>query len=711
MNKFSIIENSHNCERVSTEARCAPLRTFSVMIRGTFIVKCIFMAFFYAVIFQGAIFHVDAQEVFTAQKYKEIADSYRVQKNKLSAVEYYKKSLNQNKEFVPSLISIGSLMREFGAYDESRRYLVSANKLDPTDRAVLLELIKTMIAMDNIPEAEKLLKKAFEISPQEPDFEYIQARLYVIKNQFYLAERKLTQIVKNNPGHVDSFIALGDLYLREKRFKQAQEAYERVRLIDSENPQVYIGLFQLKFASTMNHEGDEIFQKNMDVSVFSDAVEYLLNAKEFDNDYVPANLLLGKIYAMANECEKARPYLESVLKINPGHQVAQYFLGYCFPKKNLDMYKSLLAENQNNDILGYSYERNLIKHSERRENQALLDTAREHHAFGLGLFKSHMTHHGVFEMNWARYLYPSFIPAHKELLQHYRSKKDFVKMADELSFLRKVTGEVKYQDMYEMLVEGRKEKLYYREKIYRPEEYKTPTPVFVFHFLPENYLGDFPDAGEALAEKLNFALEETGRIYVLSGSQRDEVSQALKPGKKSARGIYYNAANGKIVLNYMKKIAVNKEGVTSPQYIRYAVTGKYKETGDGLSVNAEIIDLETGISFAPFYVKSTGRGYIRDIVTKLADHVHDNIPYHGRIIKISSNGVIINLGEREGVNKESKIGVYRDGEKIADLQVDVLDMDILWAKPKNHTDIYRIQPGDLIKINNAPKPKLNETKK
>ncbi|MDH4261827.1 MAG: tetratricopeptide repeat protein [Spirochaetia bacterium] len=661
--------------------------------------KIIYFLFLFLFIFFDRNVLIYAQEVFTAQKYKEIGDSYRVQKNKLSAVEYYKKSLNKNKEFVPALISIGTLMREFGSYNESKKYLSQANKLDPSNRSVLLELIKTTLAMDNISEAESLLKTAFEISPQEPDFEYLQARIFIVKNQFYLAEHRLTQIVKNNPGHIDSFIALGDLYLREKRYKQAQEAYERVRLIDSENPQVYIGLFQIQFASTLAKEREEILKNNIDISAFREAIEYLLNAKEFDNDYIPANLILGKIYALANECDKAQSYLESVLKINPEHQIAQYYMGYCFPKKNLNMYKLLLSENQNNDILNYSYERNLIKYSERRENQQLLDMARIHYGYGMSLFKSHMTHHGVFEMNWARYLYPTFVPAHNELLQHYRSKKDFVKMAEELGFLRKVTGEVKYQDMYEMLVEGRKEKLYYREKIYRPEEYKTPTPVFVFHFTPENFLGDYPDAGEAISEKLTFAMEEIGRIQVLSGSQRDEVSLALNLNKKKIRGLYYNAENGKIVLNYMKKTMVNKtEGITDSHYVRYAITGKYKEVGEGLEVSTEIIDLETGISFAPFRVKSSGRGYIRDIVTKLAQHIHDNMPYHGRIIKISSNGVIINLGEREGVTKKSKIGVYRDKEKIADLQVDLLDMDVMWAKPKNHTDIYRIQTGDLIKV-------------
>ncbi|MDH4200240.1 MAG: tetratricopeptide repeat protein [Spirochaetia bacterium] len=661
--------------------------------------KIIIFSFFLSSIF---IVKLSGEAQLTAQKFKDMADAYRVQKNKLSAVEYYKKSLQKNSQFVPTLVAIGTLMREFGSYPESKEYLQKARKLDPNDKNSLLELIKTEIVMGDIAGSEELLKKGLEQFPQEPDFDFLQAKIYLVKSQYYLAEKKLTHVIRNNPGHLDSHITLGDLYLREKRYQQSRDEFEKARLIDPENPLVFTGLFSVNFESVLDSEGSEIFQKNSDMSIFSDSIDYLLNAKEYDNDYIPANLLLGKIYAQGNKCEKAKQYLDSVLKINPDHIIARYYLGYCFPSKYLEMYRDILDKNQNNEILRYSYERNLYIYSPRRENKYLLDMARVHYDQGSGLFKTHMTNQGVYEMAWAAFLYPSFISAHKELLDHYRNIRDYVKMGDEMKFLKQVTGEVKYQDMYEMLVEKRKEKLHYREKIYRPEEYKTPTPVFVFHFMPGNFLGDFPDAGEALAEKLVFALQETGRVQVLSGSQREEIFKKLIIKDGFGKGIYYNAISGKRVLDYMRQ---NFTGDSN--YIRYAITGSYQEIAEGLDVKAEIIDLETGISFAPFHVKSAGRGFVRDIATKLADHIYQNIPFHGQIIKISSNGVIINLGEREGIIRDTILGVYRDGEKTAELGISTLDTDILWAKSENFMDIYKMQPGDLIKIEKPQKKNAN----
>jgi tetratricopeptide (TPR) repeat protein len=561
----------------------------------------------------------------------------------------------------------------------------------------LQELILTEMDRGDIKSAENFLKKAIEASPQNPDFDYLMARMFIIKNQFYLAEKKLNQVIKNNPSHINSLIALGELNLMEKHYDLAYRSFEKARLINSENPDVFIGLFKVSFYETIEKNGSDFNNAPDKINVFKDSINFLLNALEYDAQYVPANLLLGKIYTKFGECGKAKDYLEKVLKVSGDHNIARYYLGLCNPQENFENYKNLLAKNQNNEVIRYSYERNLAKYSQRRENKQLLEMAREHYEYGKGLFKSHLTHHGVFEMNWAAYLYPSFVDAHKELYQYYRSKKDYIKMANELNFLRKVTEDVTYQDLFEMLIEERKGKLYYREKIYRPEELKTPTPLYIFHFYPEDFLGNFPDAGEAISEKLHFALGETGRVKTLTGSQKAQLMSEVNSGVKGKSGVFYSSFLGKQILSYMQNIFTAETGYEN-EYVRYAVTGSYREMPDGLSVNAEIIDLETGITYAPFKSKAAGRGYIRDIVTKLGDHIYKNIPFQGQILKISNNGVIVNLGEREGILKDTVLGVYRNGKKLLELEITVLDMDILWANPVKFSDIYRLQPGDKIRI-------------
>lgn len=634
----------------------------------------------------------------SAHYYKEMADSERLQKNRLLAIDYYKKSLQENPDFVPSLIALGALLRQIGSLEDSRSYLQRAYDLDSRNKSILLELARTSIEQNDIPFSDTILEEGVAVSPHDPDLNYLQAILHIQRGRIYLAQMKIEGILKNYPSHAPSLIALGDIYLQQRRYAPAAELFEKARLADPENPDVFISMARVSFERILDENRDELFSRKADVALFDQPVLYLTNAKEFDNDYVPANLLLGKLYAISNRCDLAAQYFANVLEINKNHLTALYYQGICDPKENIELYYKLLEKNQNNEVLRYSLENNLILYSQRRENQKLMELAQEHYDHAQSLFKANMNHRAVFEMNWARYLYPSYLPVHKDLFEYHRSKRDFVQMAQELDYLRRETGDVYYQDLYEVYVEKRKEKLYYREGIMNPLEIKTLTPLYVFRFKPENFLGDYPDAGNAIAQKLVFALENMGRISVMSGTQRNQIFKQLYNPDLTGDGLYYNAASGRLVKEYYKKVLADQSNAPGDAYLRYVIDGSYREIPGGLEVTAYVVDLETGITMHPFKMRASGRGHIRDIVLLLADHIYENIPFHGKIIKVTGNGVIVNLGLREGITEETRLGVYRDGLKLTELSVDILDTDILWAKPQEFTDIYSVQPGDLIFI-------------
>ncbi len=677
-------------------------RTFTLRIRWVYWVTVALLLFSFFRI--GKLY----PEGRSAHYYKEMADRERQQKNRLKAIDFYKKSLQENPDFVPSLIALGALLREIGSLDDSRNYLQRAYDLDSKNKTVLLELSRTLIEQNDIRLSEKILEEGVSISAHDPDLNFLQAQLHINEGRIYLAQMKIENILKNYPNHAPSLIALGDIYLQQKRFALANQVFEKARLADPENPDVFISMARVSFERILDEARDDLYGREADVVLFDKPILYLSNAKEFDNDYVPANLLLGKIYAMSNRCDLASKYFANVLEINKNHLNALYYQGICRPRENIDLYYQLLEKNQNNEVLRYSLENNLILYSERRENQKLMELAQEHYDHAQSLFKANMNHRAVFEMNWARYLYPSYLPVHKALFDYYRSKRDFVKMAHELDYLRRETDDVYYQDLYEVYIEKRKEKLYYREGIADPIEIKTLTPLYVFRFKPENFLGDYPDAGKAVAQKLVFALQDMGRINVLSGAQRKEISSQLYDPNRAGQGLYYNAASGKQVKEYYKKVLADKPNAPSDAYLRYVIDGSYREIPGGLEVMAHIVDLETGITMFPFKMRASGRGHIRDIVLLLADHIYEHIPFHGKIVKVTGNGVIVNLGFREGISKETKLGVYRDGVKLTDLSVDILDTDILWAKPEVFTDIYRVQPGDLIFIEKETEPEIEK---
>lgn len=639
-----------------------------------------------------------AQEGYSAHYYKSRADAERTQKNRLLAIEFYKKSLGKNPDFVPSLTALGSILREIGALDDSRFYLERAYELNASNKEVLLELAATALEQNDLKFSEKIIREGLKLSPDDPDLGYLQAEIHLRNNRIHLARQKILWVLKSYPAHPGSLVALGNVYLAQNRYKEAKEAFTKARLAQPERPDIFIAMAAVSFAHILEREGEEIFNNPVNYDLFREPENYLINAREYDSHYVAANLFLGKIYAITNRCKEAIKYFKFVLEINRNHLGAHYMLGYCDPAGSIKDYQALLKRNQNNEILRFALENNLTQHAPRRENQMLLELAKEHYRHARNLMKVNMNHKANFEMNWARYLYPSYIPVHKELLQYYRIRRDFVKIGEELDYLRKMTGDILYQDLYEVFIEKRKEKLYYREGIMNPQEHKTLTPLYVFRFRPENFLGNYPDAGDAIARKLIFALQTKGRMNILTGLQRREIQERLRDDSFFGHGLYYNARSGRIVKEYYHKELGNKEQAPARKYMRYVIEGTYRELPRGLEVSAHIIDLETGIAMAPLRMRAVGRGYIRDIVLMLSDHIYRNIPFHGEIIKVSNNGVIVNLGAREGVEVGAPLGVYRNGEKLLELKVDILDTDILWAKAEDLTDIYRVQPGDLILI-------------
>ncbi|MES0489444.1 MAG: tetratricopeptide repeat protein [Leptospirales bacterium] len=649
----------------------------------------------------GGPFGIVAQEQFNAPYYKVKGDEAVASKNKMEAIRLYNKSLSINPDYVPALISLGKLLRQIDSLSESRSRLQRARKLEEKNIEVITELGKTALKQLDLVYCQEMVKAGLAIAPYHSDLEYLQSEIYIKQQRLYLAQKKLVQILRNNPGHAPSYLALGRIYTHQRRFDKAREAFERARVIDPENPQVFIDMALNSFQKVILEKGESVYVASSggNHKRFSEAIGLLKNAIEYDPNMVEANLLLGKIYAVYGECETGKGYFEQVLRQNQNHLVASYLLGFCNPKENIKKYRTMLNDNQNHEILRYSLEKKLFLPPARRENYLLLERAREHYNYGKSLFRANLHKKAIFEISWARYLYPSFIPAHKELYLYYRSKKDFVKMADELDYLRRVTDEKEYQDMYEMMVNKRREKLYYRDGIVRPREHKTPTPIYVFWFRPENILADYPDAGAAIAEKLTFALDSLGRVNMLSPRERMTIAGKIKETSATyGNGLVYNSATGKALWQFYRTELVDNDNAPSRDYVRYVIDGVYKELPDGIEVTAYLVDLETGKKIKTFKMSASGRGYIRDIVLSLAKKIYANIRFHGKIIKLTDNGVVINMGTRDGINKKTRLGVYRDDQKLMELEVKILDKDILWAKPESKMDIYRLQPGDIIKL-------------
>ena len=88
---------------------------------------------------------------------------------------------------------------------------------------------------------------------------------------------------------------------------------------------------------------------------------------------------------------------------------------------------------------------------------------------------------------------------------------------------------------------------------------------------------------------------------------------------------------------------------------------------------------------------------------QLANFAYENIPYSGKILKISGSGAVVNLGLRDGINIATKLFVKRQSNQITELKVVKLEKDIFWGEPLETDDVYLIQPGDEVIVSKKKK--------
>ena len=640
-----------------------------------------------------------------AALYKERGDTEYIQKQFPIAIDFYKKAIAKNPNYLPALISLGRLLRETDSLKNSKFYLKKAYKIAPKNKEVLVELAKTYFDQKDFVASKKIVNKGIQLYPYNPDLNYLKSKVYLLHNKKYLAEKKLKKNLRSNPNHIPSYILLSDIYTQKGNYTKAINFLKMSHLIEPDNTDILVHIARAKLLRSVRELDSLLYDDPITIKAFSEAIHDLESVKNFDYYHLTSNLLLGKIYSLTKNCNNAMPYLEAVLKNNPSHFEAQYYQGYCNPKTSLKIYPTLLANNSNDEILRYHLQKNLLHFTRRRESPNIMRFVEEHYSKGKQLSTLNQETQAFQEFKWASYLFPGHLKTNKELIRYYRTKSDFRYLTKTLQFLKDRTRGTKYQDMYEQLVQERRNKIFYRARIPFPEKVRTPTPLFVFYFKPENPFGTYPDAGRAIAHKLSFALSEMGRVRILPEDELNEIYKKITKKKFFGLGGYHNASLAKEVKycfdHYLKMLKVNQnirnKASFGKQSLRYIIRGSYQKIAQGIRVTMEIVDLNTGLNIYRTKAQAEGLSYLNHLAVQLSNKIYDHIPYYGRVLAIKNEKVLINLGKRDGLQKKTRLLATKNGAVIVELEVVDVDTDLSWVKATNDSyNIFRLQPGDLV---------------
>jgi tetratricopeptide (TPR) repeat protein len=122
--------------------------------------------------------------------------------------------------------NMGLLEAELGERQASERHLRSALELDPTMAQAAYNL--AMLLPDKRQrEAQKLLRQAVDLAPQDPRYAYALAFHLQQHGAADEAVERLVGVVEHHPQYGDAYLLLGDLLERRGESRAAQALYAR----------------------------------------------------------------------------------------------------------------------------------------------------------------------------------------------------------------------------------------------------------------------------------------------------------------------------------------------------------------------------------------------------------------------------------------------------------------------------------------------------
>ncbi|RME90307.1 MAG: hypothetical protein D6767_07055, partial [Candidatus Hydrogenedentota bacterium] len=510
-----------------------------------------------------------------AAYYKSQGDFQVAQRNPLKALELYKKALQINPDYVPALLAIGklyrnlgalksasqnlhralsksgpdasvllemgSVYRQLGALQKSLEALKQAHRLSKKNTEIMAQLALTYLELGNLKKARDWISKGKKEKPDSPQFRLLLARTYLMEGRPRRAKRILQIVLKSNPRNFEANLLLALILNVQGKTKKALMYAKKAVSIQPQSPRTHYVLASILLEQKLRKLRQNLsrFPKEED---FLNIIETLENARGYDESYIPALSLMAKVYLLLPQgCQKAKDSIESILSINPNHYVGRYLKGFCQKKHIPEVYSTMLNERPNDEITRQRLEASLWN---QQLKELLLQQAHFHYARGISLSHAHRTDSAVYEFFTTLHLFPSHKGAHKHLAEYYRTLGDFISLQKELEFLRNITKNVTYTDRIEQIIRARKKKIYYTENLRNIENLKTPTPVFLMYGRPTNLLGNYPDAGEAFAEKLHLAIRLKSKIAVFSFPVWKKVMQQIQNFPHVGYGGYYSGETG-----------------------------------------------------------------------------------------------------------------------------------------------------------------------
>jgi len=186
----------------------------------------------------------EEEQIQNAMYYYKIGLSYLNSGNNSQALYYLSKAYSIDPNNPEILNALGIAYSTVGEYERAKEFLLKAIKKDP-DRAETYTNLGTILAK------EKQYEKAlwyFQKAVENPSYMkkdlvfYNIALIYKQMGNLKLYEENLKKAISYNSFLLPAYIALGDFYIQQKKYKKALTVYLTAKDKGLISPYIYLGL-------------------------------------------------------------------------------------------------------------------------------------------------------------------------------------------------------------------------------------------------------------------------------------------------------------------------------------------------------------------------------------------------------------------------------------------------------------------------------------
>ncbi len=197
-----------------------------------------------------------------------------------------------------------------------------AAQFDEANYLIHLRLGADYARLDMLTQAKEELKLVGKYNPDELQSHYLLALIYSTEKDYDSAAREYEHILKTfsdaEPGNIDIYGYLGQLYYSQRKYKQAINQFEKILELEPENPDIMYLLGSLY----------------LEIEDQRKAIELLQQSIALDPEHDGSLNTLGYVYAETDQrLDEAQSLVERALKVSPNNGAYLDSLGWVLYKR------------------------------------------------------------------------------------------------------------------------------------------------------------------------------------------------------------------------------------------------------------------------------------------------------------------------------------------------------------------------------------------